>query len=108
MSGQTSSHLKIRLTSLWMSGGFTFNLPVVAFSFCLVISTFDINYLHSSYSGFLLLEMLFEVWCEDLRKSVTANSIQGTLVCTAEYQGTSLSIFALVSRNFSGFHTRTE
>ena len=34
----------------------------------------------------------------------------GTLVCTAEYPGvgTSLSIFAPVSENFTGFHTHTE
>ena len=34
----------------------------------------------------------------------------GTLVCTAEYPGAgiSLSIFAPVSGNFSGFHTHTE
>ena len=43
----------------------------------------------------------------DLRKAVTADSTQGNLVCTAEYQGagTSLSIFAPVSGNFTGFHT---
>ena len=54
--------------------------------------------------------MLFKVSWEDLRKAVTADSIQGTLVCTAEYQGagTSLSIFALVSGNFTGFYTHTE
>ena len=36
---------------------------------------------------------------EDLRKAFTADSTQGTLVCTAEYQGagTSLGIFAPVS-----------
>ena len=56
------------------------------------------------------LEMLFKVWWGDLRKAVTNDSTQGTLVCTAQYQGagTSLSIFALVSRNFTGFHTHTE
>ena len=50
--------------------------------------------------------MLVKVWWEDLRKAVTADSTQGT----SEYQGagTSLSIFALVSGNFTGFHTHTE
>ena len=106
----TSSCLKIRPTSLWMSRGFTFNLSVVTFSCRLVISTFDINYLRSSCSWFLLLEILFKVWWEDLRKTVTADSTQGTLVCTADYQGagTFLGIFAPVSRNFTGFHTHTE
>ena len=44
------------------------------------------------------------------KKGVTADSTQGTLVCTAEYQGagTSLSIFAPVSGNFTGFYTYTE
>ena len=87
----TLNCLKIRLT----------------FSFRLVIWTFDVNYLRL-HSRFLLLEML-NVWREDLRKAVTADSTQGTLVCTAEYQGvgTSLSIFAPVFRNFTGFHTHT-
>ena len=51
--------------------------------------------------------MLFKVWWEDLRKAVTDDSTQGTLVYTAEYQGagTSLSIFSLFSGNFTGFHT---
>ena len=57
----TSSHLKIRLTSLRMSRGFTLNLSVVAFSCRLVISTFNRNYLHSSHSHFLHLEMLSKV-----------------------------------------------
>ena len=50
--------------------------------------------------------MLVKVWWEDLRKAVRADSTQGT----SEYQGagTSLSIFALVSGNFTGFHTHTE
>ena len=48
---------------------------------------FDIKYLGSSRSCFLLLEMLFKVWGGDLRKSVTADSTHGTVVCTAEYQG---------------------
>ena len=74
------------------------------------LNIFDINYLRSSRSHFLLLEMLFKVWWEDLRKAVTADSTQGPLDRTAEYQevGTSLSIFTPVSRNFTGFHTHTE
>ena len=40
----TSSSLKIRLTSLPMSRGFSFNLSVVAFLCCLVIWTFDRNF----------------------------------------------------------------
>ena len=89
---------------------FTFNLSMVTFLCHLVIWTFDINYLRSLCSHFLLLKMLFKVWWEDLRKVVTTDSTQGTLVCTAEYQGagTSLGIFAPVSRNFTGFHTHTE
>ena len=62
----TSSHLKIRLTSSWMSRGFIFNFSVVTFLCCLVIWTFDINYFHSSC--FLLLEMFFNVWWEDYFK----------------------------------------
>ena len=78
---------------------FTFNLSVVAFSCRLVIWTFDINYLRSSRSPFLLLEMLFKVWWEDLRKAVTVDSTQGTLVWTAEYQrvGTSLAFTLTLS-----------
>ena len=97
-------------TSSRMNGGFTFNLSVVAFSCHLVIWTFDINYLCSSRPCCLFLEMLFKVWWGDLRKAVTNDSTQGTLVCTAEYQGagTSFRIFAPVSGNFTGFHTHTE
>ena len=53
----------------------------------------------------LLKNRLFFGYSSPLR----VDSTQGTLVCTAEYQGvgTSLSIFALVSRNFTGFHTHT-
>ena len=85
----------LRPTGRGMSGGSTFDLSVVTFSRCLVILTFDINYLRNSRPCCLRLEMLFKVWWEDLRKAVTADSTQGTLVCTAEYQrtGTSLSIF---------------
>ena len=105
----SSSRLKIRQTSLRMSGGFTFNLSVVAILRRLVIWTFDISYLCSSHSHFLLLKMLLKVWWEDSRKAVTADSTQGTLVYTAEYQGagTSLNVFAPVSGNFTGFHTHT-
>ena len=89
----TSSSLKIRLTSSQMSGEFTFNLSVVAFSCCLVIWPFDINYLRSLRSRF---------------KNALQGLVRGfkkgcqTLVCTAEYLGvgTSLSIFAPVSGNF--------
>ena len=45
----------------------------------------------------------------DLRKAVTADSTQRTLVCTAEYQGVGTSqYFCPVSGNFTGFHTHTE
>ena len=57
----TSSHLKIRLTPSSMSRGFTFNLSVVTFLCHLVIWTFDINYLCSSWLQFFPLEMLFNV-----------------------------------------------
>ena len=57
-----------------MSGGFTFNLSVVAFSRRWVIWTFDINYLRSSRPRFLRLEMLFKLWRGDRRKALTAAS----------------------------------
>ena len=46
----------------------------------------------------------------DERDSLTADSTQGTWVCTAEYHevGTSLSIFAQVSGNFTGIRPHTE
>ena len=83
----TSNRLKIRLTSSRMSGVFIFSCR-------LVIWTFDINYLRSSHSRCLRLEMLFNVWWEDLRKAVIADSTQDTLVCTASTQGRALhSVF---------------
>ena len=47
----TSSRVKIRLTSSRMSGGFTFNLSVVAFLCHSIIWTFDINYFFSKDFG---------------------------------------------------------
>ena len=75
----TPSHLKTRLTSSWMRGGFTLNLSVVAFSCHLVISTFHINYLHLSRSHFLLLGNTIQCLVRGFRKAVTADSTQGTL-----------------------------
>ena len=109
--GTTSSHLKIRLTTSQMSRGFTFNLSVVAFLRHLVIWTFHISYLGSSCSHFLLLEMLFKVWWGDLERLPQPILHRGLwIVYLHEYQGagTSLSIFVLVSGNFTGFHTETE
>ena len=85
----TLSRLKSRPTSLWMSAGFTFNLSVVEFLHCLVIWTFDLNYLRSSHSRFLLLEMLFKVWWEpeDRRKAVTANSTLWVVQLSTKGQG---------------------
>ena len=76
----TSSRLKIRLTSSRMSGVFIFSCR-------LVIWTFDINYLRSSHSRCLRLEMLFNVWWEDLRKAVIADSTQDTLVVQRVLRG---------------------
>ena len=58
--------------------------------------------------------MLFKVWQGDLRKAVTADPTHMGLwfahVCNwvNPGTGTSLSIFASVSRNFIGFHAQSE
>ena len=66
--------------------GFTFDLSAVTFSCCLVIWTFDINYVRSSRPCCLRLKTFFKSWRRDLRKTVTAVSTRA-LVCTAKYPG---------------------
>ena len=101
----------LRPTCWGMSREFRFDLSVVAFSGGLVIWTFNMNYFCKSWPCSLRLEMLFKVWWGDFKKGCHSRFYtHRTLVCTAECQGagTSLSIFAPVSKNFTGFHSHTE
>ena len=77
----------LRPTGRGISEGFAFDLSVVTFLRHLVIWTFDINYLCSSWPRCFHLEMLFEVCRGDLKKAVTADSTHKglwfvQLICT--------------------------
>ena len=80
----TLHHLKIRRTYLRMSGGFTFNLS----SGCISVLLGNLNIQHKLFAELTFPLSSFRNALEGLVKfGVMADSTQGTLVCTAKYQG---------------------